>query len=159
MAESKYGKYICTELKPNVNLPDFKGDQVIVGQGYENGVRRSLEHVIWMDGGVVPGAFYTEITWCWPTIENLTREEALNKPAVPPHSHPFDEIIGYLGTNMDDPQDLGAEIEFWLEDEQFYLTKSFIVYIPTNMQHCPLRHIWAERPMFHFTMGPGQKYT
>ena len=159
MKESKYGKYICTDLKTDIKLPDFKGDQVISGQGYENGVRKSMEHVIWMDSNVIPGAFYSEIMWCWPTMLKLTREEAKNSRAVPPHSHPFDEIIGYLGTDPNDPHDLGAEIEFWLEDEQFYLTKSFVVFIPAGMTHCPLRHLRVDRAMFHFTIGPGQQYT
>ena len=36
MAESKYGKYICTELKQGVVMPGFKGPQTI-GQGYLDG--------------------------------------------------------------------------------------------------------------------------
>ena len=159
MKESKYGKYICTELKTDIKLPGFKGDQVIRGQTLVNGARLPMEHIIWMDSSVIPGAFYGEYMWCWPTMQKLTREQAKNSRAVPPHSHPFAEIIGYLGTNTDDPTDLGGEIEFWLEDEQFYLTKSFVVFIPAGMQHCPLRHLRVDRAMFHFTMGPGQKYT
>jgi hypothetical protein len=41
MAESKYGKYICTELKKNIKLPEFKGDQKIV-QGMVGGKRPPL---------------------------------------------------------------------------------------------------------------------
>ncbi len=33
MTESAYGKYICTDLKEGVVMPDFKGPQTI-GQGY-----------------------------------------------------------------------------------------------------------------------------
>src|SRR5208337_5580397 len=48
--------------------------------------------------------------------------------------------------------------ELWLEDEQFILNKSFIAYIPAGMKHCPLRIRRIDKPMFHFTLGPGQKY-
>ena len=163
MAESKYGKYICTELKQGVVMPGFKGPQSI-GQGYLDGYRRPLEHVIWMDGEVIPGAFYTECTWMWPpTMKDqrprvITPEEAKKHPGIAPHTHEFPEILTMFGTNTDDPSDLGAEIEFWLEDEQFMLTKSFLVYIPAGMVHCPLKMHRMESPIFHYTIGPGQKY-
>jgi len=50
MAESKYGKYICTELKQEVKLRQEKTDRS----------QRMMEHVIWMDNDVIPGAFYSE---------------------------------------------------------------------------------------------------
>lgn len=168
MAESKYGKYICTELKQGVVMPGFKGDQKI-GQGYRDGYRMPLEHVIWMDEEVIPGAFYAECTWQWPntmkdqrqmiiTPEMAERMRKEGGPGITPHSHPFIELFCYFGTNMDDPSDLGGEIEFWLEDEEFRLTKSFIVYIPAGMMHCPLRFHRMDAPMFHLTVGSGHMY-
>jgi hypothetical protein len=77
---------------------------------------------------------------------------------IMPHAHPFIEIFSYMGTNVDDPSDLGGEIEFWLEDEKFILTKSFMVYIPANMEHCPLVFHRFDRPMFHLTLGSGEMY-
>lgn len=153
MAESKYGKYIVTELKQNIQLPDFrKGEEI--GQGPLDGTRRMMEHVIWMDSEVVPGSFYSECVWFWPG-QMPPPEEIVG---VPPHSHPFDEVITFFGTNFEDPHDLGGEIELWLEDERFILTKSFLAYIPAGMKHCPLKILRIDRPMFHFTLGPGKLY-
>ena len=163
MAETKYGKYICTELKKGVVMPGFKGPQTI-GQGYLDGFRRPLEHVIWMDGEVIPHAFYAELTWQWPDFMKDQRpkivkpEELAKMPGIQPHTHDFTEILTYFGTNLDDPNDLGGEIEFWLEDEKFVLTKSFIAYIPAGMKHCPLKVLRMDAPMFHYTVGPGRKY-
>jgi hypothetical protein len=157
MAESKYGKYICTELKKDIKLPGFKGEQVI-RQGTLDGKRVPLEHVIWMDSEVIPGAFYAEIMWAWPTMQQLTPEEMARRPGVLPHTHPFPEAMAYFGTDMQNPSDLGGEIELWIEDEKFVLDKSFIAYFPAGVKHCPLKHLWSDRPMFHFTMGPGQVY-
>ena len=166
MAESKYGKYICTELKQGVVMPGFKGDQQI-GQGYRDGYRMGLEHVIWMDADVIPEAIYAECTWQWPSTMKDQRPRVItpvmiknmkDAPGITPHSHPFVELFCYFGTNIDDPGDLGGEIEFWLEDEEFRLTRSFMVYIPANMKHCPLIFHRMDAPMFHLTLGSGHYY-
>jgi hypothetical protein len=169
---SKYGKYITTELKRNVVMPGYKGPQQI-GQGYRDGYRRKLEHIIWMDSEVLPGGFYGEYTWQWPSsMQDQPPASSIPKPklvtpelvksgkvpGIAPHSHPFIEIFSYFGTNMYDPSDLGGEIEFWLENEKFTFTRSFMVYIPANMEHCPLVVRRIESPMFHMTIGSGDKY-
>lgn len=144
-------------------MPGYKGPQTI-GQGYVDGFRRPLEHVIWMDGEVIPGSFYAEVTWMWPPSmpgqrpRVITPEMAQKMPGILSHKHEFDEVLTMFGTNVADPGDLGGEIEFWLEDEQFMLTRSFLAYIPAGMTHCPLKMHWMERPIFHYTTGPGQIY-
>jgi len=163
MVGSKYGKYICTELKQGVVMPGYKGPQTI-GQGYLDGYRRPLEHVIWMDDEVIPGAFYTECTWMWPPSMKdqmpriITPEQAKKMPGIQPHTHEFPEVLTFFGTNFDDPSDLGGEVEFWIEDEQFMITKSFLAYVPGGVAHCPLKFHRMDRPMFHYTIGPGTKY-
>jgi hypothetical protein len=169
---SKYGKYITTELKKGIVMPGYKGPQKIE-QGYRDGHRLGLEHVIWMDTEVLPGSFYGEYTWQWPSTmkdqaqmprfqqPKLVTPELVKSGKVPgimPHSHPFVEIFSYFGTNIDDPSDLGGEIEFWLEDEMFTLTKSFMVYIPAHVEHCPLVFRRMDAPMFHMTLGTADKY-
>ena len=148
MLETKYGKYICTELKEEVKLREEKIDRS----------QRMMEHVIWMDNEVIPGAFYSECVWFRPG-HLASPEEMRQRDGLPAHTHPFDEVLAYFGTNIDDPYNLGGEIEFWLEDEKFVLTNSFIAYIPAGMKHCPLKHIRIDRPIFHFTLGPGKMYT
>jgi len=163
---SKYGKYICTELKKNIELPGYRaGERGVLGQGEVEGRRRVMEHVIWMDSEVIPGAFYSECVWFWPQaawgmpqVREMTPEEAEKNPALAPHTHPFPELLSFFGTNMDDPSDLGGVVEFWLEDEKYVFDKSFVVYIPEGVKHCPLRIHKMEKPMFHFTIGPGQMY-
>ncbi len=169
---SKYGKYITTELKRGIVMPGYKGPQQI-RQGYADGHRLGLEHVIWMDKEVIPGSFYGEYTWQWPSKmkdqaqmprwnppEIVTPELVMSGkvPGIMPHSHPFIEIFSYFGTNFDDPSYLGGEIEFWLEDEKFVLTKSFMIYIPPNVRHCPLVFRKMEAPMFHMTLGTNDMY-
>jgi len=44
MAESKYGKYICTELKENIKLPGFRPGEILTP--LPPGQRRRMNHVI-----------------------------------------------------------------------------------------------------------------
>ena len=140
--ETKYGKYIITGAKSDLELPLFRQDADEVAAG---------EHtrLIYLDEDVIKGAFYVECVWYWKGSE---------KSIVDAHTHPFDEVITFFGTNPEDPQDLCGEVEIWLEDEKHILTKSSLVFVPKGMKHCPLIIRRADRPIFHFTTGPGGKY-
>ena len=70
-----------------------------------------------------------------------------------------DEIIGFFGTDTENVFDLGGEIEFWLEDEKYLLTKSCLIFIPGGMKHCPIKFLKIDRPIFHFLMVTGGEYT
>lgn len=158
MAESKYGKYIVTDLKKNIKIPSFRPGEVL--EPAKPGEKRRMNHVIWMDGDVVPGSFYSECVWFFPD-KDLSPEQLakISKGGGPEaHTHPFEEVLTFFGTNWEDPHDLCGEVELWLEDEKFVLTKSFLAYIPAGMKHCPLRIHRIDKPMFHFTLGPGQTY-
>ena len=158
MAESKYGKYIVTELKKDIKLPSFRPGEVL--EPAKPGEKRMMNHVIWMDSEVVPGSFYSECVWFFPQQE-ITPEQLKkmsNGGGSQFYIYSFEEIFIFFGTNFDDLYDLCGEIELWLEDEKFVMTKSFLAYIPAGMRHCPLKILRIDRPMFHFTLGPGQAY-
>ena len=46
-----------------------------------------------------------------------------------------------------------------LKYEEYLLTNTFMAFIPAGIRHCPLRVIRAERPIFHFSVGPGGIYS
>ena len=143
MAERKYGKYIITKTKSDLTLPDFRREALRAAPD----VRTPM---VYLDDDVLKGAFYVECVWFWKGTE---------KPEVEAHTHPFDEVITFFGSNPDDPQDLCGEVEIWLEDEQYLLTKSCLIFVPKGMKHCPLHIKRVDRPIFHFTAGPAAKYT
>ncbi len=155
MAAGKYSKYIVTDLKKEIKLPGFRSTEVL--SALPAGRRRRMNHVIWMDDEVVPGALYSECVWFFP--DEMVNVNKLNKGKGPDaHTHPFTEIITFFGTNYDDPTELGGEVELWLEDEKYVLTRSFLCYVPAGMKHCPLKLEKIRRPIFHFTIGPGTQY-
>ena len=148
MAESKYGKYIVTELKQNIVEAPWSPPPSEVSPG--KGGR-----ILFLDNEVAPGAFYLECVWIMPRSE----DEAERKGAgVKPHTHDYDEVLCFFGTDPADFRNLNAEVELWLGDEKHIITKSCIVFIPKGLQHCPLKFHRIDKPVFHFTSGPGKMY-
>jgi len=135
MAETKYGKYIVTGVKPDLNLPSYRRDAAEIAAGDHT-------RLIYLDDDAIKGAFYVECIWYWKGSE---------QSIVEAHTHKFDEVIAFFGTNRKDPQDLCGEVELWLEDEKHILTKSCLVFVPKGMKHCPLIIRRVDRPIFHFT--------
>jgi quercetin dioxygenase-like cupin family protein len=139
MAESKYGKYIVTELK----MPESK--QQIMARYSQYATR-----ILWLDNNVVEGAFHMNTAWYLKALPTTETES---------HTHDSDEIIGFFGNNPEDPYDLGGEVEIWLEDEKHIITRSCLIFVPAGMKHCPLALRKVDRPIFHFTTVTGGQYT
>ena len=138
MTESKYGKYVVTELK----MPEEK--QKIAADYAKYATR-----ILWLDENVVEGAFHMNTAWYLKAA--VTLEDV-------PHVHDTDEIIGFFGNDHENPHDLGGEVEIWLEDEKQVITKSAMVFVPAGMKHCPLILKRVDRPIFHFTTVSGKQY-
>ncbi|HSW57205.1 MAG TPA: hypothetical protein VLH15_02260 [Dehalococcoidales bacterium] len=112
----------------------------------------SMERLLWMDNQMVPGAeMYMECIWLWSgeTKSGLMEE---------PHVHDFEEVIGFISSDPDNPKELGAVMEINLGDEIHYLTQSCLVHIPAGMKHCPLTFKEVRRPVFFFTLAPISQY-
>ncbi len=138
MTESKYGKYVVTDLI----IPEEKKK---IAADYSKYATR----ILWMDEDVVKGAFHMNTAWYLKAAATLEST---------PHVHDTDEIIGFFGNDAANPHDLGGEIEIWLEDEKQVITKSALLFVPAGMKHCPLVLKRVDRPIFHFTIVPGGRY-
>jgi hypothetical protein len=133
MGDKKYGKLIMNDL--NI-IKDKIGTRLFT-----------------LDEKKIEGIpFFTDTGWIWPKNEEIIMEEK-------PHSHEFDEVITLFGTNPDNPQDLCGEVEFWIDNEKYMLTKSCMIYMPRGVKHCPLIFKKVERPIFHYIVGSAGKYT
>jgi hypothetical protein len=150
MAESKYGKYIISELKmPKV---EAAWSPPITAAGKNQGGR-----VLYLDSDVAEGAFYMECVWVLPRPAGAAMPGG-GKVGTEPHTHDYDEVIAFIGTDLNDPYDLGAEVELWLGDEKHIITRTSLVFIPAGLKHCPLTFLRVDRPVFHYTTGPGKMY-
>lgn len=105
--------------------------------------------VTWLDDEVVAGASQLVTVWYL---------KATPDTSYPAHTHDSDEVIGFFGSDAHDPQRLGGEIEFWLEDERYLIDRSCVIYVPKGMQHGPLVIRRVDSPIFHFTAMIGGQY-
>lgn len=131
---TKYGKHIVTTLQPPervaARLPEYS---------------KWATRILWMDKDVVPGAFQMNTSWYrGPSPED--------SPERFSHRHDCGEIIGFFSPSWEKPYELGAEIEFWLEDEKHMITSSAMIFVPAGMNHCPLIIHRADAPVFHFSV-------
>ena len=106
-----------------------------------------MSAMAYLDGGVIPGAFYVETHWFHKPTKYSPKK----------HTHDFDEVLAFMGGDPEHPLELNGEIELYLEDERYLLTKSCLVYIPAGVDHCPMNFLRVDRPIFHFSTGTGTK--
>ena len=108
-----------------------------------------LQLLIWMAGDKVEGAPYLE----------LCRFMCVNPTGPETHKHPTSEFIAFIGTNPEDPADLGGEVHFIMGDEEIPTTKSTVVFVPGDLPHSPILvpeiHVPA---LVHFSGSRSSEY-
>ena len=113
--------------------------------------RRFSRRILWMDGNVVPGAFQMNTAWYYAVPEK--------DPVFEEHVHDYDELIGFFGSDPEEPYDLHAELEVTLKGEKHRLTKTSFIFVPAGMPHMPLRILRVDRPIFHFSVVMNPTYS
>ncbi|MBN2038664.1 MAG: hypothetical protein JW864_01385 [Spirochaetes bacterium] len=172
MAEFKE-KFIIKEMQKNVKLAWGGGATL---EDYVPGKNRNMEHVFYVDEKIGTENLYSECLWFLSDdmvdpeykkrmTEMMAKFAEMAKdmkpedmPGPKPHSHPFDELFTFFGTDPDDFDDLKGDIDFYLEDEPVKITKSSILYIPAGMKHTPVNMNRLDRSIFHFSMGFTDSY-
>jgi hypothetical protein len=140
-------KYFVTELKDVVEGAPWSPDYT------DNEARRVLS----LDGDVIKGAFYMETAWFlpgdWPRKTGSLKDRTIGA-----HTHNYDEVVAWVGTDPDDRYNLNGEIEIWIDGKQNIIDRSFLAFIPAGVEHGPINMRRIDKPMFHFTAGMGKKY-
>lgn len=95
-----------------------------------------------MDSDTIEGSNYYVVHWIMPGRQHP------DPVGHPPHKHNEDELLFHIGTNPDDPTDLGAEIEVFIgeEMERHIINKACVMYIPAGLIHSPWTILKTERP-------------
>jgi hypothetical protein len=109
--------------------------------------------MLWLDDKVARGSFYIECHWQW----SLPPDAPPQKMEVS-HAHEFDEVLGFLGSRQEDPTDLGAEIDIYLEDEMHSFNKTCFIFVPKGMKHTPITFKKIYHPFMFITAGNGNAY-
>jgi hypothetical protein len=134
MTGLKYQKYIIDKYIPSeeeTNRNATRPDRLA-----------RLQHIVRMDNEIVPGSF--QIGFIWALGASTVKEE------LAAHVHDYNEVLGWIGTDWKNPNDLGGEIEFWIEDEKYIIKNSCIIFIPRGIKHGPLKDLKVDRPFIHF---------
>ena len=142
MAETKYGKYIITDDSGRPESDCRDGDE------FMKVFPQISVPVAYLDNNMINGSFYAECMWFHTATD----------AQVEPHTHDFDEILAFFGSDPKDYHDLCGEVELWLGDEKHILTKSCMVFIPKGLPHCPMILRRIDKPIFHFSAGPASTY-
>lgn len=138
-SETKYGKYFV-EYDP---------------QRWPNERRPVIAR---MDDTVIKGSNFYLVHWVLPHSSPLPHYAFAGHP---PHIHKDAELLFHIGTNPDDPTDLGAVVEFYMgpEMERHIITKSTVVYIPPNFVHAPWLPLKTYRPWIFIEVNQGPMHT
>ena len=147
--EGKYGKYIIEYDPP-------QEDKIVAFKGLaEVGKKPSMNTILNIDDSTIKGSNFYWLVW-------FTPEKPFNlNIGHPPHIHKDAELLFHIGTDPNDPTDLGAEVELHMgpEMERHVITQSTVVFIPPNFIHAPWNPLRTERPWIFIEVNQGLKHT
>jgi hypothetical protein len=137
----RYSKYFVQELREPAAMgtPEFR-------ELY----KRFAKRILWMDSDVCEGAFQMNTAWY--------HAPAPRDPIFHEHTHDYDELIGFFGSDPGEPYALGGVIEFTMDGEAHRLTRSTMIWCPAGMPHNPMRILEVNRPIFHFSVVMSPTY-
>jgi hypothetical protein len=133
---SKYRKCFLNELTPKER---------------EIGFGASKMFVTFADDDIIKGCNYFSAMWMG--------EMATKTLGHGPHKHPVPEVLVALGSDPENPTDLGAEFELYMgtEMEKHIINKSTLIYVPENTVHCPFTIKKVSRPFIFIQAHYGPK--
>jgi hypothetical protein len=133
---AKYRKLFLNELTP----PER-----------EIGFGASKMFVTFADDDIIQGCNYFSAMWMG--------ESATKTLGHGPHKHPVPEVLVALGSDPNNPMDLGAVFEMYVgtEMEKHIIDRSALIYIPENTVHCPFTITKVTRPFLFIQAHYGPK--
>ena len=134
MAESKVEKFVVKKPAYEVT-PKFE-------------VKGRIPAMTLMSENLVPGTkMYIETGWVLGMPDP--------NPHIGEHAHDYDEIILHLGTDPNNPEDLGGEIEIGIDGQSVTIDSTSGIYVPKGVKHGPLTWKRFTRPHIGMTIMLG----
>jgi hypothetical protein len=136
------GQMARNELPPKADGFDY--EQYVVrsplreaGRGYYKSGRQCPTMTYLSENQVNAANHYLEFGWIWDIVEPNIGEMVHKR---------VDEIVLHLGGDPQDPEDLGADLEFGLGGELFTVNRSNAAFIPRGLRHGPLTWKKVRKP-------------
>jgi len=123
----------------------------IIGADIKEMYQLFAKRILWIDGNEAPGAFQMNTAWY--------KHAQPRDPLFEEHVHSYDELIGFFGSDPEDPYNLHAVIELWLDGEMHRIDRTSMIFVPGGMKHNPLRLLEVDRPIFHFSVVNSPEYS
>jgi hypothetical protein len=138
MAELKYSKYFLNELPEEERFKGFGKMPAMVA---------------YTDSDILQGSKYFSVMVMGP--------EAVKHPGHGPHIHEEAELLVALGTDMENPRNLGAKLEMCMgpEMESHIFTESTMIWVPAKFIHAPFRVLEVTRPFLFIQCQYSPKLT
>lgn len=141
MPHSQYGELVVRE--PKVVCVDYHPVSNVTGVTFPD--------EIWLDRDMVKGCpVVVDIGWRF--------EKPNPDPVEWSHQHDFDEVLCFIGTDPENPRDLGGEIEFTIGDEKHTFDTTTTLFIPKGLAHCPFIHKRVDRPFLLVVFAMSDHY-
>jgi hypothetical protein len=90
--------------------------------------------------------YYVEYGWIWEPTDRGIGEMVHNN---------FEEIVLHIGGDPENPEDLGADMEFCMGGKPFAVNTSFAAFIPKGVSHGPLTWKKVRKPHIEMAMMLG----
>ena len=101
-----------------------------------------------MNNTLVPGSHtYIETGWVMAMPEPATH--------IFEHVHDFDEIVIHMGSDPTNQEDLGGEVDFYIDGEPVTITTTSAVFVPRGVPHGPITWKKFSKPHFQLTVMLG----
>jgi hypothetical protein len=128
------------------------------GPGEGEGTGKCIAHI---DGDIFEGANEYWAHWCFEKPRNVPGWKEWDDVTHSPHVHKYPEVVAMLGTDPDDPMDLGADIDGYLgpDMEKSPVTRSTLTFMPANFVHGPSTVKKVTRPFIFIEMNQSPKHT
>jgi hypothetical protein len=122
---------------------------------------RPLPAIGFLDGKTFEGCNGLHVFWVAKTSHNAYGTKGWGEIYHGPHMHKYPELFMHLGTDPENPMELGAEVEMCMgpEMEKHIITKSTIMFLPANFPHSPWRILKVTRPFLIVTVNQSPLHT
>ncbi|NLY39388.1 MAG: cupin domain-containing protein [Firmicutes bacterium] len=107
--------------------------------GDPNTTGRTYPSMTYMSRIQIPEAnYYLECSWLY--------EMPHPNPHIKEHVHDTEEIVLHVGSDPDDPEDLGGEIELVLGGQPLRFSSNSAIFVPRGVPHGPLTWYACRKP-------------
>jgi hypothetical protein len=134
--ELKYRKCFLNELRPEEREKGFGAQNMFI---------------VFADNDIIEGCQYFSAMYMG--------ESATKTLGHGPHKHNVPEVLVALGSDPNNPRDLGGKFDLYMgeEMEKHVIDQPTLIYIPANTVHCPFTITEVRRPFLFIQAHYGLK--